>query len=97
MRLTKTRAVVGDRLSASHWAKVRRVGGASLGSGCRMAGTPEVTDWVGLSQSPRLRMRVSRGSSRGRSVRAVVPGGQPSISLSILALASFQAGTVGRQ
>src|SRR5437667_12129425 len=76
-RFTITRAVVGDFLSTSHFAKVRRDGAPNSGSarvsaegevetrrtgvprsepgsGCKYAGTPAVTDWTGLSQSPRL-------------------------------------------
>src|SRR2546423_2443724 len=97
MRLTITRAVVGDLGSASHLAKVRRELSAFFGSGWRKAGTPAVTALVGLSQSPRRSRWVSRGCSRASNVREVAPSGYSFQRSSIFAFASFHSGTVVRQ
>jgi hypothetical protein len=40
IRLTMERAVVGERRSTSHFAKVSRLRGAPSGSECRKAGVP---------------------------------------------------------
>src|SRR5216110_3374549 len=97
MRLTMTRAVVGDFGSASHLANVSRELSAFLGSGCRKAGTPGVTAFVGFNQSPRRSKWVSRGCSRASRVREVAPSGYSFQRSSILALASLQSETVVRQ
>ncbi len=75
MRLTMTRATVGLFRSTSHWARVRRLSGASLGSGFKMDGTPGVTSGPSFCQSPRLKMcvcaRLGAGlqDERGRRFR----------------------------
>src|ERR1043165_4028537 len=95
-RLTKARAAVGDFLSTSHLPNVRRVGGASLGSGFRNDGTPAVTFSCGLNMSPRLSTNVSRISSRGFNTNCVAGLGCCFHSASILSLAAFHSGTVVR-
>src|SRR3979411_982848 len=99
-----TRAVVGEFLLTTHLAKVRgESNGKSLcpapdsfvvERGGRNAGTPAVTGGSGLSQSPRLRMRVSRTSWRASSVRAVEPVGHSFHNASIFWLASLNSATV---
>ena len=68
-RFTATRAVSGDRLSASQRAKVSRVAGSPAGSGCNAAGTCGATRSFGRSQPPRSSRKVSRASSGLRSAR----------------------------
>src|SRR5436853_4780687 len=97
MRFTNTRAVVGAFGSVIHFASVSRESSAFGGSECRKAGTPGFTVLVGLSQSPRRRMAVMRGSSRGARVKVLAPSGHCAQSLSILSFASFQSGRVVRQ
>src|SRR5437764_11644204 len=60
-RLTATRKVKGFLGSTIHLAKVRRLRGASDGSGGRNDGTPGATFSLGLSYWPRPRTKVSRG------------------------------------
>src|SRR5213593_1291767 len=61
--LTVTRAVNGCEGSSSHFARPRRLVGASFGNRGKMAGTPGPTLSAGLSYSPRISTNVSRGFS----------------------------------
>ena len=97
IRLTNTRAVVGALGSTSHFAKVRRVGGASAGSGWSDLGTPAPTGSAGLRKSPRLRRLVVLGWAFAWRTSVVVPAGWPFQRASIRSLASFHSGTVVRQ
>ena len=96
MRFTKTRAVVGDFLSASQRAKDRREPSEFFAIGCRNEGVPGFTVLAGLSQSPRLSTEVSRGLPAS-NVRLVAPSGHWSRSCSNFAFASLHSGTVARQ
>ncbi|MEJ7637424.1 MAG: hypothetical protein WKF75_05375, partial [Singulisphaera sp.] len=97
IRLTKTRAVVGAFGSTSHFAKVRRVGGASAGRGWRELGTPAPTRPAGFRKSPRLRRLVVLGRAFAWSTSVVVPAGWPCQRASIRSLNAFHSGTVLRQ
>ena len=96
-RFTIARDVVGDFLSTSHRASVSRLASAPLGSACRNCGTPASTFAPGLRKLPRLRIAVSRGSSRFSAIRLVAPSGHCFHSASIFSFASANAGTVVRQ
>src|SRR5688572_6440011 len=99
MRLTATRAAVGDFSLTSHLAKVRRESSAFSGSGWRTAGTPVVTSFEGLSQSPRRKMRVGFLASftplplRASITEVGAPSGHCFQSDSILLFASLNSGT----
>ena len=83
--------------STSHRAKVRRLSGASVGSGLRNAGTPGATALPGLRKSPRLRMCVGRGQSRSSRTSWIDAFGMLLQSASILVVGLLPFGTVVRQ